>query len=273
MGAPRIVVAVASHRPYPAPRDPAYLPVHVGRALHPELAAEMDALGYVGDDTGDSVSSRNAELCELTALWWVWRNVEADYKGLVHYRRHLGSPSLVRRLSRDRMGRFATGEELAGILGPGGADAVLPRRRDYYVETVRSHWEHTLPAEQLEAARAVVGERDASDLEALDAVLSSRGAHMFNMMVMRSDLLDEYCSWLFPALHELGSRLPPSGYDPFNARYLGRVSEVLLDAWLLGRDLRVRELPTVSPEPVDWVAKGSAFLAAKFLGRKYGGSF
>ena len=88
-----------------------------------------------------------------------------------------------------------------------------------------------------------------------------------------SDLLDAYCSWLFPILSDLEERIGFEGMDAFQSRWPGRVSERLLDPWLETNGLDYAELPVVSPEPVDWVAKGKGFLAAKFLGKKYEKSF
>lgn len=270
MTRPTITVGVAAHKPYSMPDDPCYLPIQVGRVLHPEVIPQLSPR-FVGDDTGDSISEKNATYCELTALWWLWRNCDSDYKGLVHYRRHLASQNLVRRRADDRLGRVATGDELLELLS--GVDAVLPRRRRYYVETMRSHWDHTQPPEQLAHAEHVVADLEPAYSEEFGRVLSMRGAHMFNMMVMRADLFDAYCAWLFPLLEELTRRLDPATYPPFQARYPGRVSELLLDAWLSVNGVSYAELPTVSPDPIDWVAKGTGFLAAKFLGRKYERSF
>ena len=74
---------IAAHKPYWMPEEPCYLPVHVGRALHPDID-----LGFAGDDTGDNISAKNPHYCELTALYWAWKNLAADYIGLVHYRRY-----------------------------------------------------------------------------------------------------------------------------------------------------------------------------------------
>ena len=46
-----------------------------------------------------------------------------------------------------------------------------------------------------------------------------------------------------------------------------------MDTWISEECVPYAEMPTVSPEPVDWVKKGSSFLAAKFFGKKYGSSF
>lgn len=65
------------------PEDSMYLPVHVGRALYPDRE-----FGYQSDAEGDNISIKNPYYCELTALYWAWKNLKADYVGLAHYRRH-----------------------------------------------------------------------------------------------------------------------------------------------------------------------------------------
>ena len=267
---PSIVIAVAAHKPYRMPQDPVYLPLHVGRAQHPELAGQMAA--FAGDDTGDSISNRNGRYCELTGLWWLWKNVEADYKGLVHYRRHFRTADPARRRAADRFERIACEADFRSLV-EGGARVIVPRRREYFIETVQSHWDHTMPSEQLAVARQVVAELQPAYAPALDEALGRTGAHLFNMCVMESALLDAYCAWLFPLLAELEERLSGNDYDPFQARFPGRISELLLDPWLAVNGIEPAELATVSPEPVNWARKGGAFLAAKFLGRKYEKSF
>ena len=78
-----IKVIVAAHKPYRMPQDSMYLPLHVGRAL-----ADHN-LGWQGDNTGDNISLKNPYYCELTGLYWAWKNLKADAIGLVHYRRFL----------------------------------------------------------------------------------------------------------------------------------------------------------------------------------------
>lgn len=265
-GTPRLTVAVATHKPYRMPADPMYLPLHVGAALRPEVCPEMQ-----GDDEGDSMSGRNPYYSELTGLYWLWKNVDAGYRGLVHYRRHLGSPDPARRRAGDPLDRVVTGEELLPLLERSGV--VVARRRRYYIETVYDHYAHTFDARHFDECRDVLSDLSPEVVPHWDRLMRSRGAHVFNMFVMRSDLLDAYCSWLFPVLLELEGRVGFEGMDAFQARWPGRVSERLLDPWLWERGVEPAELPVVSPEPVDWVAKGRGFLAAKFLGKKYERSF
>ena len=58
-----------------------YKPLFVGRN-------GKDNLGFLSDDTGDNISSKNSAYCELTGLYWMWKNSSADIIGLVHYRRY-----------------------------------------------------------------------------------------------------------------------------------------------------------------------------------------
>ena len=67
---------MATHEPY--------MPIHVGKALHPELD-----LGIQGDNTGDNISEKNGSYCELTGMYWAWKNLkDVDIIGLCHYRRY-----------------------------------------------------------------------------------------------------------------------------------------------------------------------------------------
>lgn len=261
-----LCIAIAAHKPYRMPEDPAYMPLQVGKALHPEVD-----LGFQTDATGDSISSLNASYSELTGLYWLWKNSEAEYKGLVHYRRYLGSANPRRKHAKDRFDRIASGNEFAELLK--SVDIVLPRKRNYYIETIYSHYAHTFDVRQFDETRRILLEFCPEYVAAFDRVMSSRKAHIFNMFVMSREKFDEYCAWMFPIVGELVKRIPPESYDAFGARYPGRVSERLLDVWLFTNEYAFKELPVVSPEPVDWWKKGTGFLMAKFAGKKYTKSF
>lgn len=58
-----------------------YLPVQVGKASAPVT------LSMQSDNEGVNISDRNCLYCELTGLYWAWKNLSADYIGLAHYRR------------------------------------------------------------------------------------------------------------------------------------------------------------------------------------------
>lgn len=271
----KICIAVAAHKPYRMPSDPIYMPMHVGKALHPDIDLGKE---FVPDNTGDNISDKNASYSELTALYWIWKNCDADYKGLVHYRRHFATQNILRRLfEKDRFQRIAIENDFRSILAGSDSrkpcDIVLPHKRHYYIETVYSHYSHTFDGKQFDILREILLEIHPEYVEAFDTLMRSTSAHIYNMFVMSRERFDEYCAWMFPIIEELTRRIPPETYDAFGARYPGRVSERLLDIWLNTTGYNYRELNVYSPEPVDWLRKGTGFLMAKFAGKKYKKSF
>lgn len=65
---------------YPTPEE--YIPIQVGK-----VNTKVN-LPYINDENGDSIAEKNANYCELTAWYWLWKNEKLpDYIGLCHYRR------------------------------------------------------------------------------------------------------------------------------------------------------------------------------------------
>ena len=247
-------ILVMTHKPYRMPADSAYIPVQVG------AAGKATIEGCVRDDSGANISSRNPHWCELTGLYWAWKNLhEGDAVGLVHYRRHF----------RGVGGAIASGAEIAELLGK--SEAVLPKARNYFIETNYSQYVHAHHAVDLDTTRAIIAERHPGYLEIYDEVMNRTKGHRFNMFVMRRRRFEEYCEWLFDVLFELESRLDISGYSPYDARVFGFVSERLLDVWLEHNAVVCRELPLLSLESQHWVRKIANFLARKFLKRRGNG--
>jgi hypothetical protein len=91
-----IKILVATHKPYWKPDQDIYVPIWVGAAKD---AQNMKATLY-RDDTGDHISCKNPYFCELTALYWAWKNLQYDYLGLVHYRRYFGKHKIGNRYHR-----------------------------------------------------------------------------------------------------------------------------------------------------------------------------
>lgn len=252
-----IKVAVAAHKPYAMPHDAAYLPLQVGAAGKPPISEPGGSGDFARDDSGESISAKNANWCELTGLYWLWKNTSSDAAGLVHYRR----------LFRGAKG-CASGAELEETLSK--ADAVLPKKRNYFIETTYSQYVHAHHAQDLDVTREIIAAKHPEFLPSFDASMKSTKGHRFNMFVMRRPLFDEYCAWLFDILFELERRLDISSYSQYDARVFGFVGERLLDAWLglvaNERGLKVAELPVIHLENQHWPSKIVAFLRRKFRG-------
>lgn len=110
-------------------------------------------------------------------------------------------------------------------------------------------------------------------VSAFDKHLDERSAHIWNMAIMRRDVLDAWCSWLFPVLARVENEIDFESMTSFEARVVGRLSERLLDPWLEVTQSSLWEVKSLFLEPVKWGRKGASFLAAKFLRRKYDSSF
>lgn len=252
-------IIVAAHRPYTMPRDDIYIPLHVGKNGGADI-------GFAGDDTGDNISYKNPNYCELTGLYWAWKNLYTDYLGLVHYRRHFCYEK-----KGGKWDSILTEEELGKLLA--GTDMLLPKKRKYYIETIGSHYAHTFDRTHLEITRAVIIDMCPEYLSSFDKVMRRRSAHMFNMFIMKREYFDAYCLWLFSILEELERRVDLSSMTAFEARLFGRVSEILLDVWIDRNKIRYREVEYMYMEKINWFRKGGAFLMAKFGNKKYEGSF
>ncbi len=249
-----IKVVVAAHKPYRMPEDGVYVPLQVGASGKSPIRAPGGSADFLRDDAGDGISGRNPNWCELTGLYWAWKNLDADVLGLVHYRRHF----------RGARG-IATGAELAALFDS-GVEAVLPKKRNYFIATTYSQYVHAHHREDLDVTREIVAERDPSGLACFDAAMRSTKGHRFNMFVMRRPLFDEYCAWLFGILFELEKRLDISGYSDYDARVFGFVAERLLDVWLAERRPRTAELPVLHLESQHWPTKIARFLKRRIVG-------
>ena len=256
----KVNIIIATHKKYDMPKYKSYLPIHVGKEGKKEI-------GFKGDNTGNNISLKNPYFCELTGLYWAWKNLKVDYVGLAHYRRHFKGKTK----SKDKFEQVLSDKEINALLRKN--DIILPKKRNYYIENLYSHYEHTLHIETLDITGEIIKEKYPKYSKEFDLLKKRTSAHMFNMFIMKKELMDEYCKWLFDILFELEKRIYTTKYDSFHARFYGRVSELLLDVWLNTKGYKYTEVPLLNMEKVNWWKKGTSFLKAKFLGKKYDKSF
>ena len=109
---------------------------------------------------------------------------------------------------------------------------ILPKKRNYYIETNYSHYIHAHHKEPLDRTREVIAKEYPNYLPAFDKVMGKRGAHMFNMFIMKRNAFESYCSFMFDVLGKLENSINISEYSVQEARVFGYISELLMDVWL-----------------------------------------
>ncbi len=251
----KITILIATHKKYTMPKDSMYLPIHVGKEL------SSIALPYCSDNTGEHISEKNPNYCELTALYWAWKNLKSNYIGMVHYRRHFVKKKPIPFI-KDKFSYLLTEEQLKPLLR--NSDILLPKQRNYYIETNYSHYIHAHPAESIDKTKEIIHQLFPEYDTAFEIVMNRKKAHMFNIFLMKKEIFDDYCNWLFTILFELEKILDISSYDSYNQRIFGFVSELLLDVYLLKNDLSYQELPVLFMENEHWIRKILGFLKRKF---------
>ncbi len=260
-----IKILVATHKKYKMPADTSvYLPIHVG-------CEGKEDLGFQGDNSGENISDLNPYYCELTGLFWAWKNLDCDYLGLVHYRRYFTKMTKKYNESINIDDVILNRYEIEELLE--NSEVIVPKRRKYYIETLYSHYDHTFDGSHLDLARKMIEMKNPEYLSSFDKVMKQRSGYMFNMFIMKKELADDYFSWLFPILDSMYESIDLSDLTDFEARLFGRVSEILFNVWLDKNDLKIKEIPFMYMEKVDLFKKGKSFLMAKFFGKKYGQSF
>ena len=243
-------IYTAYHRAAPRIESASITPIHVGRA-----GAGVPLPQMLGDDTGDHISERNGAWCELTALYWAWKN-DRETEGLVglmHYRRVL-----------DLTGRAPTGpveapqrmfdinawcvEAEDWLAQEGGNwDLVVPRPHQMGL-TVAANYRRGHAPQDWALLREIVARDHADYLDSFDAVAQGYEVRLANMALMRRPLFDRYCAWLFGILFAVeAADLDRSLYSVQQGRYLGYLSERLFTVFVhhlqkTMPDLRMREV-------------------------------
>lgn len=251
-----IKIIVAAHKKYQMPTDDVYLPLHVGaEGKKDDIGNSLD-LGYTKDNSGDNISEKNASYCELTGLYWMWKNLDADYLGLVHYRRHFKEKGTGKNFRN-----VLTGKKLDEILDK--HSLLLPKKRHYFIETNRSQYLHAHHKEGLEETENVIREFYPEYLKSFNTVMKRRSGHRFNMFIMSKSLLNDYCEWLFGILFRVEKRVDISSWNQSEQRVFGYLSERLLDVWIDKNNLSYKELTYMFMEKQSWIKKGFCFLKRK----------
>lgn len=264
----KVRILVACHKDTAVPASDILVPIHVGAALGGKSPS-----GWLRDDSGDNISEKNASFCELTAIYWAWKNLDADYYGLCHYRRYFNFSDTL--YPQDEWGNvvepYLTQESAQRYgLASSTISQVVSR---YDMLVTQSHdvkkWIPRYKSVYEQYAKAPF--LHISDLDVMLEIIDdqfpefSSVAHAYcqgnlfgdcNMSIFRKDIFHEYCSFLFGVLFEWEKCVDMSAYTAQELRTPGHLAERLtwiFYLWKIQQDptLRTQELQCVLFEHTD----------------------
>lgn len=175
------------------------------------------------DNDEDSISDKNKQFCELTGMYWIWKNSHEKIVGLEHWRR-----------------RFLLPVNWNEIMKKESIDVILPVPLCVMPSLEGNFVDRHLPKiwdASMEALKSVHPE-DAE--KAADYFRTEKLYSPCNMLITRKEIFDDYSAWLFPVLFKL-NELIGTVEDKYQNRYLGFVSERLLNYYFCVRrsDLKI----------------------------------
>ena len=229
----KIEIYIAVHKKANVLRREGYIPLHVG-------AEGKEDLGFVKDNTGDNISCKNPNYCELTGLYWIWKNCNADIVGLVHYRRYFVKSF------------FTTKKDIIKYLQK--YDVILPKPYWTYKKTVEEQYSADHNIEDYKKLRNIIEKNTPEYLDAFDKISKRRYFYNFNMFIMDKKLFNEYAKWVFFILEELEKQVDISNYNDYNKRIYGFLSERLFNVWIeKHQELKIKTLYANNVERKPWV--------------------
>lgn len=242
-----IKLFVCCHRAEYVPEHMLLYPIQVGAAF-----SEKRFEGFLQDDVGENISPKNRSYCELTAQYWAWKNVDANYYGFFHYRRYL-YPDLkarrsytIRRLSAQAILNKLGYDDLARIVEQ--YDLIVPIGEDMHI-SVREHYagapHHC--SKDLTLIESIVSQMYPQMKDAMEAYLSGTVHYFGNIYIMCREVFHDYCAWLFPLLEEFDRHTDLMKRSLPELRVDGYLAERLLGVYYTQKKngLRTLELPRV----------------------------
>lgn len=234
-------ILVAYHKPFELLKSEILTPIHVGRAMSkPSEAKDWLVENMIGDDTGDNISYKNKNYCELTALYWAWKNLDADYVGLFHYRRFMCfGDSVLQTYTIDKNFLNKIGLDDSTIRKLCNKyDVILPPVYNVHLSGIPENlltnydfYAHEHNQSDMDEMVKVIKNYYPDYIQDAEAYLSAKRSFFFNMFIMRREIYDQYMEFMFGVLNKLENTISISN-DPYQARVFGFLSERLQNIFI-----------------------------------------
>lgn len=251
MNSSKIKIITIYFQPFKKLNHKQYLPIQSGKK---QTGIELD---MQGDDEGDNISELKS-FGEFTSVYWAWKHLsqDIDIVGINHYRRFfdfykIGNPYYYYTNVPLDYFESLNLDVPQNILQFVKSRGVIVSKRRYLRKSVGLQYCETHYSQHLYKVKDIISQLyGESGLSAYKEVINDRN-YLFscNLTLMRRDLFDEYCAWLFPILfkvYEESKNYPLPGYDVRTEAFLG---ERLWNVFLVQRKLKVKEIPFLIIDP------------------------
>lgn len=230
-------IYIVTHKKFQVPNNSIYEPIQVGKKR-----TNID-LKIASDDTGDNIADKNANYCELTALYWIWKNIKkVKVIGICHYRRYF---TKLKWSNKEKF--FLKQKDINRLLDK--YEIIVPKKTKLKKYSVKDWYVKCDGREKdLVTTKKVIEELFPDYAESYETVLQQSEAFYCNMFIMKKELMDKYCEWLFKILSLVEEKTDLSDYSPTEARIYGYLSEILLNVWVLKNKLNYCEISVVNIE-------------------------
>ena len=178
-------------------------------AVFAENSPDLLPENALRDDTGDNISAKNKQFCELTALYWLWKHAGEDIIGLAHYRRHFLLP-------QDWKERMLNNQ----------INVILPPPL-YAAPSVEENFKSRHDPSDWEFMMQYLKNNHPEDFQSANKFFKGNLYSPCNMFVMKREVLDALCTWLFPILFQVANH-GGQKEDSYLNRYPGFISERLI---------------------------------------------
>lgn len=243
-------IFLATHIPYTFPENSTlYVPLQCGAAID-------EPLGYLPDNIGDNISAKNRNYCEMTAYYWVWKNVlHDDIVGVGHYRRIPGI-SDNELYTEEKLREIFVDHDaiLAGNLNH--SDSKVPYKNDHNIENVSiphdstySQYAHTHHRVDFDLAWEAI-DKYYNDYEEdfMNYIVFGKLFIPCNILVAKKPVFDDFCEWMFKILFFVEKHSPYEIYDNYNKRVFGFLAERLFALYFIHNKIRCASCSTIDLE-------------------------
>lgn len=241
-----------THKPIPYLNNELYTAFQVNSNANPMI---FDSI--LQDNSLDNIASKNDNYCELTACYWLWKNLEdIDSIGLCHYRRYFNffpnkyslKPATQKRISSIKLKKHKIAttpiESQKKIIETvlKKVDFILPKPLQLKKSITDDYIFHHRESDLIEVKKIILAKYPDYKNSIVSFLDNNNQFYQCNMMITSKQNWDNYHAWLFDVLFELEKNIVIPE-DVFQRRLFGFLSERLFNLYIRHNQFKIKEYP------------------------------